>query len=657
MDDTKLEIARSYDRDQTPAPDAPELRDYLAILKRRRWTLIQTVVIVLAITLAVSLLQTPTYESTVRLVLQPTLAGVGDERLKQPDQQELETQREVIVSTAVAQLVTDQLGLSDSPDDLVENVEAQVIGATKVLQVRARSTDPQRAAAVAQAFADSYLEFRRRQNLQGAAAAAASVEARVEEVRRSLEDVQARKAGALGGDLTRLEQEEAALLTQLVDLSGQLALLRLRQNSAGADGEVIRPAQVPAAPSSPNVNRNSILAAVLGTMLGLGLAFVRDSLDDSLHTDSDVVRATGEPVVGRIPRWSQPAGQRLVTLAAPISPAAEAYGMLRINVRFLAAGHSFRSLLVTSAYKRQGKTTTASNLAVAFARAGSRVLVVDADLRRPQLHRTFGQRGGPGLSDVLAGDIDVEDAILDVDIAKLGVLPCGHLPPNQAEPLGSEAMMRLMGQLEQLADLVIYDGPPVLVVADALELATRVGAVLLVIDSTAKPRLGPTLAAAERIRNVGGALLGTVLTNVDPSDTYYVHDETYYVHETYDPRGQPDPEAVAVSAPSGSREPSAGAGDHEDLDVIPDRDVVPASGGDGGQNRVKPRSALRQLTRVRLKSLQRAQQPLQDRSNVDRAPGDPLAWTDVYSRAFERVQAAEKAAYEAHLAERVDKKA
>lgn len=522
--DHRQPAGRPLEGDPTASPGALELRDYLAVLRRRRWTAVLTATVVLGVVVAVTLWQVPMYESSVRLLPDPAPAGEGDGgQGPVTDQRLLATEVEVMASAAVAERVAERLDLQVPPDALAQALQTRIVGETNVVEITARSPSPDRAAELAQGFAEGYLELRREQHEQRAAQAVESLDARIAQVRDSLAEVQTRKAGATDDELRVVEQEEAALLDQLRRLSDQLITQRASQGSTDARGQIIRDAQVPTAPSSPDVARNMILAVILGTVLGLGMAFLRDSLDDGLRSDQDVVRATGEPVVGRIPAWRQKERDRpqVVILSAPTSAAAEAYRSLRTNIRFLAVGRSFRSLLVTSALQGEGKTTTASNLAVAFALAGGEVLLVGADLRRSGLHRAFDAGAAPGLSDVLAGDCAPDDAMVDVGVPNLRLIPSGNVPPNPAELLGSEAMASLMDKFEKQADLVVYDGPPVLATADALELSARVGAVLLVVDGGAQRGHKTVQAAADHIRTVGGALVGAVMTKVDHSDTYY----------------------------------------------------------------------------------------------------------------------------------------
>jgi polysaccharide biosynthesis transport protein len=506
--------------------DTLDLRDYLAVLKRRRWVIVQTVVVVVVVAVIVTLLQTPEYESTVSLVVEP--ASQGDDAALQQlvfGQRELETQKELVTSRPVADAAAETLGGADV-DDLLERIDVTLLRDTQILEIRATSTDPADAAATASAFAEGYLAYRSDQAIERIVAATESLQRREDQLRDRLNEIDRELRTASGSDEDALEREADRLQTELASLSATRLSLSASDDLVRGAGEIIKPAEVPESPFSPKPLRTGVLALVLGLMLGVGLAFLRDFLDDAIRSPDQAQREVGRPLLGHVPLWRAAEGEtRLVSLVEPASPVAEAYRTLRTNIRFLTAGGAVRSVLVTSAVPGEGKTTTAGNLAVALARAGTRVLLVGADLRRPSIHKAFGVEAVPGLSDVLVGEAKLTDAIQDVGVPNLRVIAGGQIPPNPAELLGAPGMAQLMTELEQIADMVVYDGPPVLAVADALELAPRVGGTVLVVDvgTTGRHALR---AAAERLRGVDVPVAGLVLNNLDPTDGYYGY--TYY---------------------------------------------------------------------------------------------------------------------------------
>ena len=208
---------------------------------------------------------------------------------------------------------------------------------------------------------------------------------------------------------------------------------------------------------------------------------------------------------------SSPNGRaRLVVASQPSSPAAEAYRQLRTNILFTSLDRPLRTLLITSTGPEEGKSTTLANLAVTLAQAGSRVILTDCDLRRPSLHTLFSVSQVPGLTNVLIGGGDFP--LAETGIEGLQLLPSGPLPPNPAELVGSLRMSEAMAQLQERADYVLFDSPPVIAVTDAAILATKVDAVLLVVRAGATKRDLAQRAKAQ-LDKVNARLIGVVLNN------------------------------------------------------------------------------------------------------------------------------------------------
>jgi capsular exopolysaccharide synthesis family protein len=284
-----------------------------------------------------------------------------------------------------------------------------------------------------------------------------------------------------------------------------------------------------------------MVGLLVGLFLGLVIAFFLEYLDQTIKTASDVERAVKIPVLGLIPydprashivhSGRRRGGLSLITSAAPDDPTSEAYRVLRTNVTFVSAEQRALQLIcVTSAGPSEGKSTTAANLAITLAQQGSHTLLVDADLRRPLVHRAFNLVQEPGLTDILVGTSAAREAIRPNVIRGLDVLPGGALPPNPSELLGSEAMHRLLGELRSQYDTIIFDTPPALAVTDATVLGTNADAVILVI------RVGETeeqavQRAVEGFRRVQARVAGAVLNGVQKT-----RDRYYYYYYGKDPR-------------------------------------------------------------------------------------------------------------------------
>lgn len=263
-------------------------------------------------------------------------------------------------------------------------------------------------------------------------------------------------------------------------------------------------AQPPTSPVSPQRALDIALGGVIGVAVGLLIGLLRFLLDQRIRTIADVARATDATVLASVPNVR---GQGFGITGAPVR-VREAYRLLRTNLQFLDISRGSRAILVTSSIPGEGKTTTAAHLAVSIAEAASGVVLVDADLRRPQVHTLFGLDGGVGLTDVLIGGAKLEDALQPWGTTKLMILPSGPLPPNPAELLQSKAMVELLAALRKRFGTVLLDAPPLNPVADSMVLAARTsGALVVVGPETTRPQLQRALL---RLGNVNGRVLGMV---------------------------------------------------------------------------------------------------------------------------------------------------
>jgi tyrosine-protein kinase Etk/Wzc len=275
-----------------------------------------------------------------------------------------------------------------------------------------------------------------------------------------------------------------------------------------------------------------VIGVLVGLFLGVLIAFCLEYLDQTIKSAADVERVLETPVLGLIPL--DPRGQRgrrdgrhrhaipLITRAAPDDPVSEAYRTLRTNVTFVSAEQRALQLIcVTSPGPGDGKSTTASNLAITLAQQGAHTLLADADLRRPMVHRAFNLVQEPGLTDILVGKTSLAEAVRPAVISNLDVLPGGALPPNPSELLGSEAMRRLLEQLRSRYDNVVFDTPPALAVTDATVLAASTDAVILVLWA-GETEEAAAQRAVEMFRRVQARVAGSVLNGVGTQrDRYY----------------------------------------------------------------------------------------------------------------------------------------
>lgn len=339
-------------------------------------------------------------------------------------------------------------------------------------------------------------------------------------------------------DLARLERNRTVSENVYILLRTKFEEIRIAE--AGQIGNVtIVDTALPGGMILPSRKKNLTMGLLVGLALGIGVVFLRERLDTSLLSPEHV-EALGISILSVIPRMRKPVGQSrsrskgvsgsVVTLVSPRDPVSEAYRDLRTGLRYSRAGKPLKSVLVTSAGPREGKSTTSSNLAVAFAQAGQKCLLVDADLRRPVAHNLFGVPREPGLSEVVAGLADIGSCIRKTRIEGLDLLPCGFIPHNPSELLGSRRMSELLAELEGMYDMIVVDSPPVAVVTDALVLSAEVDGVLLVVGA----KLGNkkvVQTALSKLSRAAGYVTGAVLNGFDPLRMYTSYG--YYTYRYY----------------------------------------------------------------------------------------------------------------------------
>jgi len=275
--------------------------------------------------------------------------------------------------------------------------------------------------------------------------------------------------------------------------------------------ETVQPALVPEQPASPRILTNLLGGLALGLLVGIGAAALRVAFDTRLEGRKDIEDVGGTPVIGEIPFHRDFRERPLPVHTDPVAPRSEAFRRLRTNLQFLELGRTSKSFVVTSSLPAEGKSTLATNMALALAEDDKRVVLVDGDLRRPRVADLMGVEGAVGLTDVLIGRAELQDALQPWGRGGLVVLPSGQVPPNPAEMLSSTAMAAVLADLESRFDVVVIDAPPLLPVADAAILGRMSGGALLAAASrrTSRKHFGQAVAA---LRDAGAEPLGAVVT-------------------------------------------------------------------------------------------------------------------------------------------------
>ena len=461
-----------------------DLSFLLTALRKLWWVVALAAVLGAAGTFGYASLQTPLYSATSSLHFS-IAQGDSATDLNQGSnytQSQMLSYAQLVEGSLVLQPVIDELGLADSVDTLAERVTAESPEETVLITISV--TDPQ---------------------AQGAAETADAI------------------ASSLATVVAELERPSG----------GEPSPVQI---------STVREAQAPESPVTPRTTLNVALGLALGLLIGVGIAVLRATLDTRVRSDEDVRALTDAPLLGTIAFDEEAVSQPLIVQGSPHSRRAESFRRLRTNLQFLEFDDDRRRVLVTSSLPGEGKSTTAINLAITLAHAGTRVVLVDGDLRRPSVSRYLGLEGSVGLTTVLIGRVPLEAAVQPWGDTNLFVLPSGEIPPNPSELLGSAQMERLVARLDEQYEVAVIDSAPLLPVTDSAVLARLTGGTILVVR--AGEIHNAQVQQALRVLSTGGAALhGVVLNGVAQSDA------SEYRYQYYEQDGGPDGR-TGVGAPS-----------------------------------------------------------------------------------------------------------
>ena len=436
-----------------------ELRDYVRMLHKSWVLVVVCTVLGIAGGAGLSFLMTPTYAAHIQLYVSVRGESQTSGDLAQGStfaRQSVQSYVNIVPTDSVLKPVIDELGLTETADELAEHVTAGVPANTSLLDITVEYTNPEKAAQI---------------------------------------------ADSVGRSFTRLVQDEL----EATD-SKSVSPVKLT---------TVQSAEIPKNPVKPNTALNVVLGLILGLGLGTGLALLRSLLDTRIHSARDLEQITDAPLVGNIAYDPRAKSRPLIIHSDPRHPRAEAFRALRTNLQFLAVNdtHSTtgQSFVVTSAGPGEGKSTTVANLVVALSESGARVILIDADLRLPRMADYMGIEGTVGLTDVLIGRVALVDAVQRWGSGELFLLPAGKVPPNPSELLGSHAMQDMLTTLQEQFDYVIIDSPPLGVVTDAAVVSkiTNGTLILAASGSTRKPAFEN---AIQTLTTAGGTLRGVILT-------------------------------------------------------------------------------------------------------------------------------------------------
>jgi capsular exopolysaccharide synthesis family protein len=470
-----------------------EIRDYLRLLRRNWITIVALALAGLLAGGAASLLAKPTYSSVTQLFVAIQSSGSVSE-LQQGNtfsQARVQSYVKTVSTPAVLDPVIRELGLDVTPTELAQQVKATTDLDTVLISISVTDSSPVQSAAIAEGVAKSLI--------------------------RAVDNLEAPRNG--GESPVRLS--------------------------------IVTPATSPSSPTSPNTQLNLVLGGIIGLLAGVGISALRSLLDNRIRGEHDVRKVTDAPILGAISFDSEAAKNPLISVSDVLGPRSEAFRQLRTNLQFAHISNDSKTVLVTSSIPGEGKSTTATNLAISLSEAGQSVALIDADLRRPMVGEYLGMDRTVGLTTVLIGNAELGDVLQSWGEDDLWVLPSGQIPPNPSELLGSQQMRSVLVRLEEMFDAVIIDAPPLLPVTDSAVLSQMVGGVVVVVgmQSVNQPELEKSLGALDMVQsNILGLVMNRVPTKGPDAYSY----GGYYTYESLPEKEAPTKRARPRVEPSTS---------------------------------------------------------------------------------------------------------
>lgn len=498
-----------------------DLHQLIRIIRRRWWIIALLCVVAASSAYVTSNRQTPLYEATAVMVINPgALVGSNEYSSLQDSQRLAATYVNLVNTHPMRDRVETALGL-DEVDP--ERVSTTIVGDSLLINITVTDESPETAAQMADSFVTEFQGYITDQNAERIGQSRTAVDSQIEYLNQQVASIDEQIAAAGDGDISALQGQRQELMGMISQLESDAARSEMQAASSSAFIEMVDPAQIPESQSSPRTLQNTALGAIVGIMLAVGIIALLEYLDNTVKEHTNIQELTHAPLLSSIPENSgiERGSRQVYTIADTKSGSAEAVSLLRTNITFAGISDPIKSIAITSSVASEGKSTVAANLAVAFAKGGKSVVIIDADLRKPTQHRIFGVDNHFGVTNyVTDSSSDWEELSHRVALPGLTLIPSGPIPPNPAEMVASQRFRNLVEQLESRFDIVIIDNPPLLQASDGLMLGTFTDGILLVTEF-GRTRVDALKSASALINQSGTRLLGIVVNRAKASASNY----------------------------------------------------------------------------------------------------------------------------------------
>lgn len=515
-----------------------EVRRYLSLFWRWVWLILLGTAAAGATAFLLSTKTTPVYRASSRLLIDEAPGGNGSNDYSQLllEQRLAQTYVEIINTRPVHQATIERLNLPFPAETLATMLSVAALPDTKIIVISVEDSDPARAADIANTVGELFIVQNQARESLRYAEPIANWESRINRIG---DEIQALETQLNAFDPAGTAEEQAALARlqtqrneaqiRYTEAFNNLNELQVAQARESSNLVQIEQAQPPPDPIRPRTMSNTILAAIAGAMTTLGLVILIEHADDTIKIPDQILEDTALSTLGVIAFITEnDTTSRLITVCLPGDPISEAYRVLRTNLSLPVGGETAHTILVTSSLPGEGKSTTAANLAVVLAQMGRRVILVDADLRRPVQHKVFEATNDQGLTTaILDNSVAIGDLLQKTKVAGLAILTSGPIPFNPADCLDAQRLAQVLAALGNKADIMILDTPPVLSAADVSILAPLVDKCLLVVEVN-KTRRVALVQTVARLQKVNAQVSGTVMNRLRPGRGNGYYYTAYY---------------------------------------------------------------------------------------------------------------------------------
>jgi succinoglycan biosynthesis transport protein ExoP len=516
-----------------------DLKNYIKPLLKWWWLILISVFIASSASYIASKNTTPLYRAKATLMVGNSIQNPDPNSAEMYAGQQLAgTYVQMALREPVLKATVNSLGWNIDWGQLTSKISASVVPQTQLIEIYAIDNDPRNAKILADTVAQQLI------NLSPSGTGKIS-QTQLAFIQAQLTDIEG-KINSAKQDVTKLkvELDAANSAQQIQDLQNQITILEtkitnwqstysgLLTSIGGGDVNVlniVEEASVPTKPFSPNTRMNVLIAAAIGLVLAVGGIIVIEYLDDTVRAADDIQSTVDLPTLARIGQINGTENSnKLVALDNPLSPDVDTFRLLRMNLQSISNWQSLRTILFTSAEPSVGKSVTISNLAIVMAQFGNRVILVEADLRKPSIHKLFGVSNENGLKDLLViPDLSIINSLKSTKVDNLKILPSGSEQLSSVEALGSERMKNIIKELSSLADVVLFDCPPALMFSDTFLLGKLVNGVVIV-SRVGRTRTELLKRVVNELRMAGINLLGVVIQHRENSEIYGYRYYHYY---------------------------------------------------------------------------------------------------------------------------------